>query len=51
MEEIAAAFRSAGLPDGFHLAAADVFTRPDRDEQGAADPATLRTVLEALQPL
>jgi 3-hydroxyisobutyrate dehydrogenase-like beta-hydroxyacid dehydrogenase len=50
MEEIAAAFRSAGLPDGFHLAAADVFTRPDRDEQAAADPATLRTVLEALQP-
>jgi Domain of unknown function (DUF1932) len=51
MEEIAATFRSAGLPDGFHLAAADIFGRPRRDEQAAADAATLSSVLEALRPL
>jgi hypothetical protein len=49
MEEIAATFRSVGLPDGFHLAAADIFARPDRDEQAEADPSTLRSVLEALR--
>ncbi len=27
MEEIAASFRSAGLPDGFHLASADLYAR------------------------
>jgi hypothetical protein len=27
MEEIAATFAAAGLPDGFHRAAADVFRR------------------------
>jgi Domain of unknown function (DUF1932)/NAD binding domain of 6-phosphogluconate dehydrogenase len=50
MEEIAATFRSAGLPDGFHLAAADIFDRPRRDEHAVADLATLRSVLEALRP-
>jgi 3-hydroxyisobutyrate dehydrogenase-like beta-hydroxyacid dehydrogenase len=50
MEEIAATFRSAGLPDGFHLAAADIFARPHRHEQAGADEATLRSVLEALRP-
>jgi hypothetical protein len=49
MEEIAATFRSAGLPDGFHLAAADIFGRPQRDEQAGADRATLSSVLEALR--
>ena len=37
MEEIASAFSSAGLPDGFHLAAAEVFRRyprGDNDSQG-----------------
>jgi len=29
MEEIAATFASAGLPDGFHLAAAEVFRRAE----------------------
>jgi 3-hydroxyisobutyrate dehydrogenase-like beta-hydroxyacid dehydrogenase len=48
MEEIAATFRSARLPDGFHLAAAEIYRRPDRDEHAAADPATLESVLEAL---
>ncbi|HEY1466964.1 MAG TPA: DUF1932 domain-containing protein [Acidimicrobiales bacterium] len=50
MEEIAATFRSAGLPDGFHLAAADIFARPDRHDQAGADEATLASVLEALRP-
>jgi 3-hydroxyisobutyrate dehydrogenase-like beta-hydroxyacid dehydrogenase len=50
MEEIAATFRSAGLPDGFHLAAADIFARPHRHELAGADQATLRSVLEALRP-
>jgi hypothetical protein len=49
MEEIAATFRSVGLPDGFHLAAADLFARPDRHEQAEADPSTLESVLEALR--
>jgi hypothetical protein len=32
MEEIAATFAAAGQPDGFHLAAAEVFRRsPVRD--------------------
>lgn len=48
MEEIAATFEAAGLPGGFHHAAAQVFARPDRDELAAADASTLRTVLEAL---
>jgi 3-hydroxyisobutyrate dehydrogenase-like beta-hydroxyacid dehydrogenase len=48
MQEIAATFRSAGLPDGFHLAAAEIFDRVGRDEQAAADAKTLRSVLEAL---
>jgi 3-hydroxyisobutyrate dehydrogenase-like beta-hydroxyacid dehydrogenase len=50
MEEIAATFRSVGLPGGFHLAAADIFARPDRDEQADADQSTLGSVLEALRP-
>jgi len=48
MEEIAKAYRSAGLPDGFHRAAAEVFSRPVRYEEAVPDDATLATVLEAL---
>jgi hypothetical protein len=48
MDQIAATFRSAGLPDGFHRAAAEIYARPTRDEGAAADDATLATVLEAL---
>jgi 3-hydroxyisobutyrate dehydrogenase-like beta-hydroxyacid dehydrogenase len=48
MQEIAATFRSAGLPDGFHLAASELYDRVDRDEQAAADTETLRSVIEAL---
>jgi 3-hydroxyisobutyrate dehydrogenase-like beta-hydroxyacid dehydrogenase len=48
MEEIAATFRSAGLPDGFHRAAAEVYRRPARDEEASADAATLGKVLGAM---
>ncbi len=47
MEEIAAAFAAAGLPDGFHLAAAEIYARtPDAGE--ASDEAALARVLSAL---
>ena len=48
MEQIAATFRAAGLPDGFHRAAAEIYAAPDRDEVAAADAATLGAVLGAL---
>jgi 3-hydroxyisobutyrate dehydrogenase-like beta-hydroxyacid dehydrogenase len=48
MLEIAATFRSAGLPDGFHLAAAQIFGRPTRDENAPRDEHTLDAVVEAL---
>ncbi len=35
MEEIASAFASSGLPDGFHLAAAEVFRRYPRRDKGS----------------
>lgn len=46
MDEIAATYASAGLPDGFHRAAAEVFRRSPRAE--AAGDETLETVLDAL---
>jgi hypothetical protein len=45
LEEIASAFAAAGLPDGFHLAAAEVFARAPR-----TDGATLDHVVGALVP-
>ncbi len=48
MDQIAATFASARLPDGFHRAAAEVYARPDRDEAAAADTVTLENVLRAL---
>jgi hypothetical protein len=48
MEQIAKTFRSAGLPDGFHRAAAEIYARPERDERASADTATLHDVLQAL---
>jgi 3-hydroxyisobutyrate dehydrogenase-like beta-hydroxyacid dehydrogenase len=47
MEEIASTFDSAGLPDGFHRAAAEIFRRTPRDD-AHADEATLERVLAAL---
>jgi len=49
MDQIAATFRSAGLPDGFHRAAAEIYTRPQRDEEAGADIATLKDVLDAIR--
>jgi hypothetical protein len=48
MEEIAKTYRSAGLPEGFHRAAADLYGRPPRDEAALPDEATLDRVVEAL---
>jgi 3-hydroxyisobutyrate dehydrogenase-like beta-hydroxyacid dehydrogenase len=49
MEEIARTFRDAGLPDGFHRAAADVYALPIRDEEATAVPSTLEQVISALR--
>jgi 3-hydroxyisobutyrate dehydrogenase-like beta-hydroxyacid dehydrogenase len=48
MEEIAATFASADQPDGFHLAAAEVFRRVPRLEDPEADEQTLELGLRAL---
>lgn len=50
MEEIAATFAAAGLPDGFHLAAAELFRRSPRLDEPRADEATLDAVLRGLLP-
>ena len=48
MEEIAATFAAAGLPDGFHLAAAELFRRSPRLDDPHADQATLDAVLRGI---
>jgi 3-hydroxyisobutyrate dehydrogenase-like beta-hydroxyacid dehydrogenase len=48
MEEIAATFAAAGLPDGFHLAAAELFRRSPRLDDAGADEATLDAVLRGI---
>lgn len=47
MEEIAATFADAGLPDGFHRAAAEVYRRSPRLEP--TDAAALDRVIEAVR--
>jgi hypothetical protein len=47
MEEIAATFEAAGLPGGFHAAAAEVYTRMAQFE-GAQPLPGLEKVLAAL---
>lgn len=49
MEEIAATFQAAGLPGGFHLAAADVYQRLADFKDSPAVPE-LGAVLDALLP-
>ena len=49
MEEIAATFREAGLPGGFHAAAAEVYRRIAQFKDAPHTPA-LKEVLEALAP-
>jgi hypothetical protein len=39
MEEIAASFRAAGLPDGFHLAAAQIYRELERFKDPGAPPS------------
>ncbi len=48
MEEIAAAMAGAGLPDGFHQAAAEIFRRAPRAEPGQPAAEPLTAVLAAL---
>ena len=48
MEEIAATFAAAGLPDGFHRAAAELFRRAPHLDGAHADDATLDAVLRDL---
>jgi 3-hydroxyisobutyrate dehydrogenase-like beta-hydroxyacid dehydrogenase len=47
MEEIASTFAAAGLPDGFHRAAAELYRRLDR-YKGAPDTPSLEEVARAL---
>jgi len=49
MEEIAATFAAAGLPDGFHRAAAEIYRRLE-PYRGAAGPPALDDVVRALRP-
>jgi hypothetical protein len=55
MEEIAASMAAAGLPSGFHEAAADIFDRAARAETPAMrpsaatePPSTLDSIMSAL---
>jgi len=48
MEEIAASMAAAGLPDGFHQAAAEIFRRSPRAEPGAPADERVDQVLAAL---
>ena len=48
MEEIASTFAAAGLPDGFHLAAAEIFRRSPRLDDPHPDDATLDAVMRGL---
>jgi 3-hydroxyisobutyrate dehydrogenase-like beta-hydroxyacid dehydrogenase len=50
MEEIAASFQAAGLPGGFHLAAAEIYGRLAAFKDSAAPPS-LGDVIEALRAL
>jgi 3-hydroxyisobutyrate dehydrogenase-like beta-hydroxyacid dehydrogenase len=52
MEEIAATFRDAGLPDGFHLAAADIYSRLAgfKDASSTPSPADVLQVLLGKSP-
>jgi 3-hydroxyisobutyrate dehydrogenase-like beta-hydroxyacid dehydrogenase len=48
MEEIASSMAAAGLPDGFHQAAAEIFRRSPRAEPDAAAGDTVDWVLSAI---
>jgi 3-hydroxyisobutyrate dehydrogenase-like beta-hydroxyacid dehydrogenase len=48
MEEIAASMAAAGLPDGFHQAAAEIFRRSPREEPDAVTDEAVDQVLAAI---
>jgi hypothetical protein len=48
MEEIAQSMAAAGLPDGFHQAAAEVFRRCPHLPDATSGPELTATVLSAL---
>ena len=48
MEEIAKTFKSAGMPSGFHLSAADIFERSLHDPHAERDEKTLSAVIKSL---
>ena len=48
MEEIAATMAAAGLPDGFHQAAAEIFRRSPRTEPGSPAEDPVGQVLSAI---
>jgi 3-hydroxyisobutyrate dehydrogenase-like beta-hydroxyacid dehydrogenase len=50
MEEIARAFRAAGLPDGFGLAAADVYRALERFKDTGSDPALDEVIAALVRP-
>jgi 3-hydroxyisobutyrate dehydrogenase-like beta-hydroxyacid dehydrogenase len=49
MDEIARTFREAGLPDGFHRAASDIYGALTRDEGAERTQSTLDQVLRSLR--
>jgi hypothetical protein len=48
MREIAATFSDAGLPDGFHQAAGEIYSRVPRKMEATVDDATLAEVLDLI---
>jgi hypothetical protein len=48
MEEIAATMSAAGLPDGFHQAAAEIFRRSPRTDPDALAKDPVDQVLSAI---
>jgi len=50
MEEIAVSMAAAGLPSGFHQAAAEIFRRSPRGGAAPADERTVASILDALRP-
>jgi 3-hydroxyisobutyrate dehydrogenase-like beta-hydroxyacid dehydrogenase len=50
MEEIAASMAAAGLPSGFHQAAAEIFRRSPRGAAAPVDERTVASILDALLP-
>jgi hypothetical protein len=50
MEEIAATFRGAGVPDGFHTAAEEVYRRLAHLKDAPATPALEDVLAALLQP-